>query len=105
MPQVMNQTEVDAYAHCGTPPVCDGYDQVKVKAIREELGTTYMESGGDLPFIEKSHIHLRFADPDDAACPHCGAGRELSEQPRTTYQNLSGYDPEGLRGIKYGVDK
>jgi hypothetical protein len=101
MPTVMNAQEVTAFAHCGRP-TCDGYDQQPVPAKREEIGYTYLESGGDLPHIEKSSIQLTFADPDDMPCPHCGRQRELTADLRAEYQNLSGYDPEGLVGIKYG---
>lgn len=101
MPQVLTSDKVQAYAHCPRP-MCEGAEQMEIEAIREEIGTTYQESGGDLPFIEKSTVHLTFADPKLAECPICGHPRDISLQSRVEYQNLSGHDPNGLIGIKYG---
>lgn len=103
MPTVMSRNEVQAFAHC-TNIFCPGHDQVPVTAIRQELGYTYLENGGDLPFVEKSTVSLEFANPDDVQCPSCERVRELSDQPRVDYENLSGHDPRGLVGIKYRSD-
>lgn len=102
MTQLISSNTVTAYAHC-TRPLCDGASQQPVQALREETGVTYAEQGGDLGFVDKSFVTLRFDDDDDAACPHCGRPRELTEQARVQYQNLSGVDPDGLVGIKYGA--
>ena len=104
MPTVISNQEITAYAHCSTP-TCEGYDQQEVKVQRVEEAKTYIENGGDLPFFENSFVNLRFVSEDDRPCPHCGRARELAEQPRAAYQNLSGYDPDGLRKIKYGMQE
>lgn len=102
MPTLMSTAEVTAFAHCPRP-MCPGGEQEPVEAIREEVGVTYMESGGDSPFIEKSHVQLRFKDEAQHDCPECGHKRELTNQPRVDYPSLSGHDPSGLLGIKYGA--
>ncbi len=104
MPTVMKHDEVTAFAHCGRP-TCEGHDQQPVKAIREEVGYTYLEGGGDLPHIEKSSVQLRYVNDEDRLCPFCERARELTENMRAEYQNLSGYDPNGLVGIKYGAQE
>lgn len=100
MPTIMSRGEVAAFAHC-PKPLCDGYEQQPVTAVREEIGRTYAESGGDAPFVETSTVTLAFAEPGEVACPECGQTREISTQVRQEYQNLSGYDPNGLLEIKY----
>lgn len=103
MPTVMSRNEVQAFAHC-TNIFCPGHDQAPVLAVREELGYTYIENGGDLPFVEKSTVTLSFVDPDELACPECGRNRDLSLQTRVEYPNESGHDPRGLVQIKYRDD-
>ena len=103
MPTVMSQETVTAYAHC-VRPLCPGNQQQPVPAVREELGVTYSERGGDLGFIEQSHVTLRFADNTDRTCPACGGPRDLTDQSRVVYANESGVDPTALVGIKYNAD-
>lgn len=103
MPTVMSRDEVQAFAHC-VNIFCPGHEQQPVQAVRQEIGFTYQELGGDHPFIERSTVGFEFADPEQAACPDCGRRRELSEQSRVDYENLSGHDPRGLIGIKYRDD-
>lgn len=94
MPTV-TPTQVKAYAHC-PDALCSGYHQEEIDAIREETAWTYAENGGDgifAPFVERSIVSFKFADPEDAACHSCGRAREVSGEPRPVYQALSGYDP------------
>lgn len=98
MPTV-TETPVRAYAHC-VIPVCAGYRQAEVDAVRTETAYTFADNGGDLPGIERSNMRLSFADEDDQACPSCGGARDLSEQARRSYDPLSGHDPNGL--LKFG---
>lgn len=100
MPTVTEQP-ITGYAHCVNPR-CRGYQQEEVAALREETAFTYAENGGDLPGIERSHVHFRFANAgqdggaDDTRCQHCGGHRDLSETRRRQYANLTGYDQMGL---------
>lgn len=100
MPTILKSEEVQAFAHCGATPGCPGVEQQPVNALKEELGHTFIERGGDLGSVENSFVHLRFADETDVQCPHCGRDRELSEQARVQYTS-SGYDPNYLLTEKY----
>lgn len=100
MPTILKSEEVQAFAHCGATPGCPGVEQQPVAALKEELGHTFIERGGDLGSVENSFVHLRFADETDVQCPHCGRDRELSEQARVQYTS-SGYDPNYLLTEKY----
>lgn len=109
MPQLLSSVEVDAYAHCpailddpatGKAALCRGFVQEKVTARREEVGHTYLDSGGDNAFIENSFVSLHWIDPDQEACPHCDGPRQLAEQVRPKYQNMSRKDPLGLLGLR-----
>lgn len=86
------------YAHCNNPR-CPGHSQERVEAVRRETSHTYRERGGNAPGVESSYVTLHFADPDEAACPHCSRNREVSDQPRKSYAPLSGHDPMGLLGV------
>jgi hypothetical protein len=102
-------TTIDAalngYAHCLNAR-CPGYAQEPVQALRRETSYTYAElngtAEGSVPGFERSQVSFVFADEDDAACPHCEGPREIAPQPRTTYQNLSGHDPNGLLNLRPG---
>jgi hypothetical protein len=98
MPNVID-TPAKGYAHCLNPR-CPGYQQEVVPAIRRETQWTYTELDGDLPGIERSTVSYHFADEKDAACPTCKGIREVTAEPRATYQNLSGHDPNGLLKIR-----
>lgn len=98
MPRVHEQ-RVDGFAHCPEAR-CPGYSQEPVPAIRKTTEFTFVDSGGDLPGVEKSFVHFSFADEDQLACPSCGRDRELTETPRKTYAPTTGYDQMGL--LKYG---
>lgn len=100
MPRV-TETIVDGWAHCVNPR-CDGSPQQPVQAIRQVVEHTYVEGGGDMPGIEKTHVYLRFSDPADGPCPTdgCGLAREVSDQKRRRYENLSGHSQSGLLEYK-----
>lgn len=85
----MSTEVVDGFAHC-PDPLCDGYRQQEVRAIREEVGQSYTENGGDMPGIERSSVYLRFEASDEQPCPTCDRDRELSLTERKRYQPLSG---------------
>lgn len=89
------ETPVKAYAHCQDGR-CGGYLQQEVEGIRTETVWTYLDHGGDMPGIESSTQMVRFADESDAVCSFCAGPREISEQVRPEYPNISGHDPMGL---------
>ena len=102
MPSV-TETPVKAYAHCGNP-ICPGNAQEQVDALERTSAFSYQELGGDIPGDERSTVSFVFADEGDAPCSHCGRElRELSGSPRPQYENLSGFDPEYLRGLAAGL--
>lgn len=103
MPTV-TETDTTGYAHCRNA-MCAGYMQQQVPATREESTWTFGELGGDGVFThmpERSMITLLFVNdgtdgkPDDRPCPACGEPREVTADPRPSYQPLSGHDPMGL---------
>lgn len=98
MPTVTEQA-VTAFAHCIVSR-CAGNNQESVQAIRVETGHSYEDLGGDWPFVERSHVSVRFADEADAVCPHCGERREVTLEQRKQYAPLSGHDPMGLLDIQ-----
>lgn len=104
MPTITD-TPIDGYAHCLNPR-CAGYAQEPVKAIRRETAFTFVElngtAEGSVPGFERSSVSFVFTDEDNAACGSCGGVREVTASPRTTYQNLSGHDPNGLLNIRPG---
>lgn len=101
MPTVTENT-TRAFAHC--PSVrCPGSNQMEVDAVEVTTGFTVGDLGGDqntafTHLIERSMVSYRFANDDDVACPACGRPRELTGQARPSYDNLSGFDPNGLVG-------
>lgn len=98
MPRTLT-TEIEAFAHCRDPR-CAGYLQEKVKGVREVVEITYVDSGGDMPGVEKSMVYIRFQDETDIDCPTCGQAREVTEQKRRVYQPLSGHAQDGLLQYK-----
>lgn len=91
----VTETPVKGYAHCRNAR-CPGYQQEEVDAVREEKAFTYGDGGGDGVFmhmVERSMVSFLFANPDDAPCPSCKEPREMSGEPRPSYQPLSGHDP------------
>lgn len=98
MPTV-KETPVKGYAHCPDSR-CPGSNQERVAAVKVTTEHTYAENGGDLPFVEKSFEHYRFADDDARVCAACGRGREVTGQQRPSYAPLSGFDQQGLLGAK-----
>lgn len=98
MPRTLTAT-IDAYAHCPDPR-CPGYSQQPVKAVQSTVEHTYVDSGGDMPGVEKSQVYLAFEEQTDETCPDCGRQREVTDQKRKTYGALSGHDPNGLLQIK-----
>lgn len=100
MPAVTT-TPIKAYAHCRNA-LCSGYQQVEVDGLKEVAAYTYGEMGGDdifYSFVQNSIVEYKFADPEDAPCPGCGEPREVTGDPRPSYQALSGHDPMGLLGM------
>lgn len=94
MPTV-TETPVKGYAHCRNAR-CPGYQQQEVDAVREEKSFTFGDGGGDGVFthmVERSMVAFLFADPGEASCPSCGEAREVTGDPRPSYQPLSGHDP------------
>lgn len=99
MPTV-TEAPVKAYAHCRDAR-CPGYGQQEVDALRQESSFTFGELGGDgifTSFVERSTVKFVFVNDDDEACPACSRGREVTGEPRPSYQPLSGHDPLGLVG-------
>lgn len=97
---ILTDTPVKAYAFC-TDARCDGYTQQEVDAIKVETAFTFGENGGDgvfVNFVERSTIAHRFVNDDDVPCPACGHPREVTGDPRPSYQPISGHDPLGLVG-------
>jgi hypothetical protein len=88
------QTPVRAWAHC-TNPRCPGHEQEEVDALEVETSFFFTDNGGTLPGVERSSVILVWADPEQAAC-RCGRSRDLSGAKRRRYDNLSGFDPDGL---------
>jgi hypothetical protein len=83
------------YLHC-TDPRCGGILQEEVDGYAEETAWMFTENGGDIPGVERSHVHARVANAEDVPCPYCDVPREASLKPRPQYQRLSGHDPNGL---------
>jgi hypothetical protein len=97
------ETPIEGYAHCLNAR-CPGYAQEKVPAIRRETSYTWGDLGGDADFpgFERSAVSFHFADEEQSPCPSCAGAREVTPDPRTAYQNLSGHDPNGLLKIRPG---
>src|SRR5690349_4786386 len=91
-------TPVRAFAHC-VQPRCPGAYEVEVDANRVETAYSFLDNGGDIPGIERSHVRAEFVNEADATCEHCGSHRDVSLAPRPQYQPLSGHDPMGLLGM------
>lgn len=91
----MPVTMVSALAHCPDPR-CPGHTQREVDAMRNEVQHTYVSLGGDSPGIERSQVYLTA----DEKCPYCDTQCEITDQPRISYQPLSGKDPNGLLEYK-----
>lgn len=102
MPTV-TEMPVKGYAHCRNPR-CAGSKQQAVDAIRIEDSYTFVERGGDLPGIETSQIRHVFANEDDRPCPVCSLPREVTDQARPSYENLSGFAQDGLLDIELNDD-
>lgn len=98
MPTAMQQT-VQAYAHCQDAQ-CLGYRQEIVEGVRTTTEFTYLDSGGDMPGVEKSNERVTFVNDEDIPCPHCEKPRAIGEQQRPEYPNISGHDPMGLFEFK-----
>jgi hypothetical protein len=101
MPSV-TESPARAYAHCRNAR-CPGYQQEEIAGVREEVGFTYRELNGNKgapdPYdglLERSSVRFRFEDESQAPCPACGEAREVTGEPRPSYQPLSGHDPLGL---------
>lgn len=100
MPRI-ELVEIDAFLHC-SDALCDGYAQQPVRAYHETVSVTYADGGADPNLIDTTRVEhstsrLRLVDETDAPCPHCANPRELTDQVRPKYRNLSGQDPEFLK--------
>jgi hypothetical protein len=104
MPTI-TESPVDALAHC-IEPRCPGYAQESVPGRRVEESFTFVELNGTaegaIPGFERSMVRIEFADEDNRPCPHCGGPRDITDQPRVSYQNLSGHDQMGLLKMRPG---
>ena len=99
-----NETVIRGFAHCRNSR-CPGNAQQEVDAVRVETEYTFGDHGGDGVFtsmVESSVVEHRFADPEEAPCPACGEGREVTDKARPSYLPLSGKDPMGLLGMQPG---
>lgn len=92
-------SKVEAFAHCADSR-CRGNRQEPVKAVAENISISFLDNGGDMPGEERSMRHLRFAREADASCSVCGGPREVSDQKRPVYANVSGHDQAGLLKFK-----
>lgn len=101
------ETPISALAHCSAPR-CAGHAQEPVPGIRRTVSHTYADlngtAEGSVPGIERSSEYILFADHEaDAACPHCGTVRQITDQRRPNYEPLSGHDPMGLLSLQDSV--
>lgn len=97
MPTVTETPQV-VWLHCRDAR-CPGYTQEEVQGFREEHVQTFGENGGDgifMPMTERSMISFRAEE--DVPCPACGRARDVTGEPRPSYQPISGHDPLGLIG-------
>lgn len=94
--------EVVGFAHCRNPR-CPGSQQEQVKAIQHIESYSYLERGGDLPGEEMSTVRLTFADEAEMPCPNCALTREVTAEPRPSYQGEWG-EQNFLLDIEVGAD-
>ena len=91
---------ITGYAFCPDSR-CPGNEVHEVAAIDATTEWLYVDSGGDMPGVERTATHLRFASEDvDAACGFCGKTRELSATPRPDYPSLTGHRQDGLLHVQ-----
>lgn len=99
------ETAVEAFAHC-PDPLCAGHEQAPVPGVKMLVATTIGDRGGDGVFVnivENTHEYLRFAEPEDVACPECGRDREVALQQRPVYDRLIGPPDALLRARRAGL--
>jgi hypothetical protein len=94
MPTI-SETLIDGYAHCVNGR-CEGNKQQPVKVIQTLSEFSYVELGGDIPGIERSSTSERFNDLADAQCQFCGEPRQVADQKRPVYPNVSGVPQDKL---------
>lgn len=100
---IVTPAQVKAYAHCQNP-LCPGYGQEEVDAVRTEFAWTFGDSDPKSVFknmIDRSTMMFEYANGEDRACRSCSTDRELTGTARPTYQALSGFDPMGLLNAKF----
>lgn len=90
-------TPVSGFAHC-VDSFCPGNAQEPVDAIHEEVFFRFTELGGDASGFERSQVHYRFADEQDAVCKTCGGPREVSPTKRPRYETSVG-NPDYLKQL------
>lgn len=93
-------SEFTGFAFCPDSR-CPGNAVVEVPAVRQVSEFLYTDNGGDIPGVERTVEHLRFADEGaDAACPSCDRVRDLSPSPRPEYPAITGHRQDGLLHVK-----
>lgn len=94
MPTV-TETTIEALASCRDAR-CPGYKQQPVQAVLATTSFSYVDSGGDVPGIEREVQHLRFVEEEDIPCEYCGEPRLVADQTRPVYPNVSGQPQDKL---------
>jgi hypothetical protein len=94
MPTV-TENLIDAWAACSDGR-CPGHKQQAVKAVLTLTEWSYFDLGGDIPGIERSSTLIRFNDVADAQCEFCGEPRQVADQVRPVYPNVSGVPQDKL---------
>lgn len=97
---ISTETPATGYLHCRNA-MCAGYHQQEAPVSKVETSWTFGEMGGDGVFthmVQNSSV-VYVADAKELPCPVCGENREVSGQPRPSYQPLSGHDPMGLLNV------
>src|SRR3954466_5691424 len=84
MPTI-TEAPIRAFAHCRNPR-CAGNNQEEVDAVQQTESYSFVERGGDLPGEENSIVRVNFASEEDQPCPQCGLLREVTADPRPSYQ-------------------
>ena len=103
MPTV-TETTVDGWASCRDGR-CPGYKQEPIQVVETLTEFSYVDLGGDVPGIERSTMLIRFADPRDEACEHCGGSRIAADQVRPIYPNVSGQPQDALLHVNQQAER
>lgn len=98
MPTVTTRP-VSAFAHCENAR-CPGNEQQPVDGTVEHVAFSFKDLEGDMPGVERSTEHVRFADSAERDCSYCGRARAITLQQRPVYDSLSGHAQDGLLRYK-----